>query len=522
MKLVPLDRPELFELVARWLAQKENYQWLDFGNGRQPVTPALLKIMAQRDTHFLRVCLDRHDNPTGISGLNNVDRVFRTATFWGATGEKSLGGRGFGTVVGSKFLSLAFRELGLAIIIVSALIMFSLGWREALIVGVALIIWLIIGTRFDAFMALLTAAVATGLIAGVAPIETAEHIATGFGNTLAAIGIVIGLGVMIGKLLEVSGGADALALAFLRLAGRGREDWAMTGTGAIVSVPVFCDSGYVIMHPLSRSLSRTSGRSFVTLALALGAGMTITHHLVPPTPGPLAVAGIMDVDLGQLIIAGLAIGIPMVPVVVYFAKWMGPRLDDRIDPRIREEVTAGAAPASAVQRSSRMRLSAPRKNTCWVDCASNTYAVGSPAELAAPVAAVSLPFLMRGQKPPAALSPVAPAPARPPRVPASIRLVPDRLCFGHRSGCPDPARLPIPAVTAIIHPSEKHEDRKDRFQFQEAENHPTFGSTSYQKTPHRVWPTGRASWRASARTTRPPPHTPGPRGRGAPLLRGQP
>jgi RimJ/RimL family protein N-acetyltransferase len=113
MKLLPLDRPELFELAASWLASKENYQWLDFGNGRQIVTPALLKIMAQRETHFLRVGFDRHDNPIGITGLNNVDRVFKTATFWGATGEKSLRKRGFGTFLGSKFLSLAFRDLGL-------------------------------------------------------------------------------------------------------------------------------------------------------------------------------------------------------------------------------------------------------------------------------------------------------------------------------------------------------------------------------------------------------------------------
>src|SRR5712691_8049127 len=74
MKLLPLDKPELFERVASWLAQKENYQWLDFGNGRQPVTPALLKIMAQRETHFLRVFLrvntsDREDAPIGILGL---------------------------------------------------------------------------------------------------------------------------------------------------------------------------------------------------------------------------------------------------------------------------------------------------------------------------------------------------------------------------------------------------------------------------------------------------------------------
>jgi RimJ/RimL family protein N-acetyltransferase len=113
MKLLPLDRPELIELAAGWLGRKENYQWLDFGGGRQVVSPALLKVMAQRDTHFMRICFDRDGNPTGISGLNNVDRVFGTATFWGATGEKSLQKRGFGTFVGSRFLTLAFRELGL-------------------------------------------------------------------------------------------------------------------------------------------------------------------------------------------------------------------------------------------------------------------------------------------------------------------------------------------------------------------------------------------------------------------------
>ena len=211
----------------------------------------------------------------------------------------------------------------------------------ALLVGIALIIVLIIRTRVGAFLALLLAGLAVGLISGLPLGETIEAITTGFGNTLAAIGIVIGLGVMIGKLLEVSGGADSLAQAFIRAFGRNREQWAMTGTGAVVSVPVFCDSGYVIMHPLARSLARTSGRSFVMLALALGAGMTITHHMVPPTPGPLAVAGILDVDLGRLIIAGLLISIPMVPAVALYAKWIGPKLDAEVDPEVRYRVDHG-------------------------------------------------------------------------------------------------------------------------------------------------------------------------------------
>jgi len=114
VKLLPLDRPELFELVASWLARKENYQWLDFGNGRQIITPALLKIMTQRETHFLRVyTAPRDDTPIGITGLNSVDRVFKTATFWGASGEKSFRNWGFGTLAATKFLALAFRELEL-------------------------------------------------------------------------------------------------------------------------------------------------------------------------------------------------------------------------------------------------------------------------------------------------------------------------------------------------------------------------------------------------------------------------
>jgi len=114
MKLLALDRPEFFELVAGWLARKENRQWLDFGNGRQPITPTLLKIMAQRETHFMRVYTsDRDDVPVGILGLNSIDLTFKTATFWGASGDKSFCNRGYSNFGSSKFLTLGFRDLGL-------------------------------------------------------------------------------------------------------------------------------------------------------------------------------------------------------------------------------------------------------------------------------------------------------------------------------------------------------------------------------------------------------------------------
>jgi ribosomal-protein-alanine N-acetyltransferase len=115
MKLLPLDTPEILEMAANWLAQKENHQWLDLWAGKQvTATPALLKIMAQGKRHFLRVYTgDRDDVPIGIAALSNVNRICKTANFWGAAGEKSFRSRGYGTLAGSKFLTLAFRDLGL-------------------------------------------------------------------------------------------------------------------------------------------------------------------------------------------------------------------------------------------------------------------------------------------------------------------------------------------------------------------------------------------------------------------------
>ena len=114
MKLLPLNKPELLGLAASWLAVKENNQWLDFGNGRTSFTPALLRIMVQRETHFLRLYTsDLDDTPIGLLGLNNVDRIFRTATFWGVSGDKSFRNRGYSTPASARFLSLAFRDLDL-------------------------------------------------------------------------------------------------------------------------------------------------------------------------------------------------------------------------------------------------------------------------------------------------------------------------------------------------------------------------------------------------------------------------
>lgn len=208
----------------------------------------------------------------------------------------------------------------------------------ALLLGIAVIVVVVLWTRLDAFVALLLAALVTGIVAGQPLLDIVNAITAGFGNTLASIGIVIGLGVGIGKMLEVSGAADSLARAFLKVFGKGKEEWAIASVGSLVSIPVFCDSGYVIMNPLARAVARVKRGGYVALALALGCGMTLTHHMVPPTPGPLAVSGILGADLGLIIVVGLIFTVILLPVVVIYAKWIGPKLEDKVIPEIREAV----------------------------------------------------------------------------------------------------------------------------------------------------------------------------------------
>ena len=114
MKLKALDSPDLIQLASGWLAQKENYQWLDFGDGRQTLTPAWLKIMTQRDTNLLRVFAPADDHtPVGVVALSDINREFKTARIWVVAGDKSFRASGYATSAASAMLTVAFRDLGL-------------------------------------------------------------------------------------------------------------------------------------------------------------------------------------------------------------------------------------------------------------------------------------------------------------------------------------------------------------------------------------------------------------------------
>lgn len=195
-----------------------------------------------------------------------------------------------------------------------------------LIIGVVVLILLVLKTKVHAFVALIISASIAGLVGGMAPGDVGTAISQGFGSTLGSIGIVIGLGVMMGKILEVSGAAETLAYALIRFVGKKKEEWAMGIAGFIISIPIFVDSAFVILNPLVKSLSRKTGKSVVSIGVALAVGLVITHSLVPPTPGPLGVAGIFGVDIGMMILFGLIFGLPIMVVGLLYAKWLGKRI----------------------------------------------------------------------------------------------------------------------------------------------------------------------------------------------------
>jgi len=195
-----------------------------------------------------------------------------------------------------------------------------------LVIGVALLVFLLLRTKIHAFPAMIIAAAATGLVGGMVPTAISSSIIAGFGSTLGSIGIVIGFGVMMGRILEVSGAAERMAYTFLRLFGKTRPQWAMAVTGFMVSIPIFVDSGFVILTPLAKALSRRSGKSVLTMGVALAAGLATTHHLVPPTPGPLGSAGIFGANIGQMILWGILFAIPAMIVGVLYAQWLGRKI----------------------------------------------------------------------------------------------------------------------------------------------------------------------------------------------------
>jgi len=206
-----------------------------------------------------------------------------------------------------------------------------------LVLSVLLIIVLTVKLKVHPFLALLAAALFFALFSGMSLDTIVQLVNDGFGITLGKIGIVIVLGVIIGAFLEHSGGAYKLAEVVLRFIGKKRVHEAMGIVGFIVSIPVFADSGFIILNPLNKSLTKKAGLSIVGTATALILGLMITHVLVPPTPGPIAAAGIIGADVGLVMLIGLIIGMLSLIVAIIYCKKMGSTYFIDPNPKITDE-----------------------------------------------------------------------------------------------------------------------------------------------------------------------------------------
>jgi GntP family gluconate:H+ symporter len=206
-----------------------------------------------------------------------------------------------------------------------------------LVIAVFVLIFLVTRTKVHALIAMLAAACIAGIVGGLSLEDTLSVITRGFGSTLGSIGLVIGLGVMMGRILEVSGAAEQIAFSFITWFGKRREEWALAFTGYVVSIPIFVDSAFVVLYPLAKALAKRGKRSLLTLGVALGGGLVVTHHTVPPTPGPLGVAGLFGVDMGAMLLAGMALAVPCVIGVVLYAQWLDKRYPGFVGSALTDE-----------------------------------------------------------------------------------------------------------------------------------------------------------------------------------------
>lgn len=189
------------------------------------------------------------------------------------------------------------------------------------------VVILIMVLRLNAFVALIVAALVVSLLAPGDMTDKASRVAIAFGATAGSIGVVIALAAIIGMCMLESRAADRIVYAFLRAFGRDRADNALLGSGFVLSIPVFFDTVFYLLIPLARSMYRQTGRRYAKYVMVICAGALLTHSLVPPTPGPLAMAQNLGVDLGTMILVGLLVGAPAAVIGLVVAGWLDARLN---------------------------------------------------------------------------------------------------------------------------------------------------------------------------------------------------
>ncbi len=192
-----------------------------------------------------------------------------------------------------------------------------------LILAVAVLVLCTVKLKIHPFFALIATTVVFALVSGMGMEDMLSAFTSGMGGTMADIGLVIALGTVTGALLEKSGAAETMAKTILKITGEKHAALGLAITGYFVSIPVFCDSAFVLLSPIAKRLSKDTRISMTTMAIAMCMGLHATHMFVPPTPGPLAVSGILGADLGQVILFGALASIPIMLVGYFGAKVAG-------------------------------------------------------------------------------------------------------------------------------------------------------------------------------------------------------
>ena len=187
------------------------------------------------------------------------------------------------------------------------------------LISILVLVLLIAKFKVNAFLSLLLVSLGLAMSLGNTGAEAVAMVTQGFGSTMAACGIIIVLGVIIGYFLEKTGGAEKIAASVLRVTGQKKATLAMCVTGSLVSIPVFADSGFLILFPIIKNLSRKAKVSFMAICLGTVVCLALTHATIPPTPGPIAAAGILGADLGKVILYGFLISISATAMICFYA-----------------------------------------------------------------------------------------------------------------------------------------------------------------------------------------------------------
>ena len=221
-----------------------------------------------------------------------------------------------------------------------------------LVLGVVVLFIIVATVKFKMhpIFSLTIAAVASGFLLGLAPQNIMTTMAEGFGKTLSGIGLVIAFGTVIGIYLEKTGSTQVLANSILKVIGLKRSPLAINLAGFVISIPVYCDSGYIILSSLNKAISKKTDIPALVFAIALATGLYSAHVFVPPTPGPLAAAAILEADLGMVLIFGLLVAIPVSISGYFWARFIGKSLQEDDSPQDmehKEEVLATVKPYQA-------------------------------------------------------------------------------------------------------------------------------------------------------------------------------